>query len=401
MRIGIDCRTILHPEKGEGAGPAHYTYQLVRHLLKIDKKNTYFLFFDRSVQKRRLNKFKQKNVLIRFFPFLQYKNLMPESLSRLLVNATLDKEKLDIFHLLDISLSLSYKGPSIITVHDLAFYKFPELIFPEKSYLLKTIVPNILKEAKKVIAVSKSTAKDLQEIFNLDKKKIEIIYHGIDQRFFKKRTLSEIRKIKKKYKIQKDYLFFLGTLESRKNIMRIIEAYERFRDQLIQPLSEKGSKIKISKNIFSKYQLVLAGAKGYDFKKIKAKIVASDYKNDIILPGYVEADDLGILFSGASLFVFPSLYEGFGLPILEAMAKGVPIISSNISSIPEITQNAAILVDPYNVAQIAQAIYTLLKDKNLQKKLINKGQTRVKNFTWEKCARKTLKTYKSLVLPKS
>jgi len=393
MRIGIDCRTILHPEKGEGAGLGHYTYQLVRHLLKVDKKNTYFLFFDRSVQKRRLDKFKQKNVLIRFFPFLQYKNLMPEGLSHLLVNATLDREKLDVFHSPDISLPRSYPGTSIITVHDLAFYKFPELTFPEKSHLLKTIVPNIFKEAKKVIAVSKSTAKDLQEIFNLDAKKIEVIYHGIDQRFFKKRTLSEIKKIKKKYNIQKDYLFFLGTLESRKNIMRIIEAYERFRDQLIRPLSNTGKKIKISQNIFSKYQLVLAGAKGFDFKKIKKKIADSEYKNDIILPGYVEADDLGALFGGASLFVFPSLYEGFGLPILEAMAKGIPILSSNISSIPEVTQNAAALVDPYNVAQIAQVMYTLLGDKNLQKKLITKGQTRVKNFTWEKCARKTLGVY--------
>jgi len=114
------------------------------------------------------------------------------------------------------------------------------------------------------------------------------------------------------------------------------------------------------------------------------------------LPGYVQADDLGALFSGASLFVFPSLYEGFGLPILEAMAKGVPILSSNISSIPEVVKSAAILVDPYNVAQIAQVMYTLLEDKNLQKKLITKGHTRVKNFTWEKCARKTLSVYREI-----
>jgi len=396
MRIGIDCRTILHPEKGEGAGLGHYTYQLVRHLLKIDKKNTYFLFFDRSVQKRRLDKFKQKNVLIRFFPFLQYKNLMPDDLSYLLVNATLDKEKLDVFHSPDILLPRAYQGASIITAHDLAFYKFPELISPEKPYLLKTIVSNILKQTKKVIAVSKSTAKDLQEIFDLDVEKIETIYHGIDKRFFKKRNLSEIKKVKKKYSIKKDYLFFLGTLEPRKNIIRIIEAYERFRDRLIQSLSNTKNKTKINQNIFSKYQLVLAGAEGHDFKKIKKKIVDSEYRNDIILPGYVEADDLGALFSGASLFVFPSLYEGFGLPILEAMAKGIPIISSNTSSIPEVTQNAAILVDPYNVAQIAQAIYLLLGDKTLQKKLITKGRTRVKSFTWEKCAKKTLGVYKQI-----
>ena len=396
MRIGIDCRTILHPEKGEGAGIGHYTYQLVRHLLKIDKKNTYFLFFDRSVQKRRIDKFKQKNVFIRFFPFSQYKQLMPAGLTHLLVDATLDGEKLDVFHSPTLSLPRSYQGLSVVTVHDLAFYKFPELTPPQKSHALKTIIPNVLKEAKKVIAVSKSTAKDLQEIFNLDTKKIEVIYHGVDQRFFKKRTLSEIKKIRQKYKVNKKYLFFLGTLEAKKNVIRIIEAYERFRDGLARALPGLEKKIKIDQNVFSKYQLVLAGARGFDFKKIKKKISNSEHKKDIILPGYVEADDLGLLFSGASLFLFPSLYEGFGLPILEAMAKGIPIISSNISSISETTQGTAILVDPYNVAQIAQAIYTLLGDKTLQKRLTTKGQRRVKSFTWEKCAGKTLGVYKQI-----
>ncbi len=392
MRIGIDCRTILHPEKGEGAGVGHYTYQLVRHLLKIDKKNTYILFFDRSVQKRRIAKFKQKNALIRFFPFIQYKRLMPQGFSHLLVNAALSREKLDVFHSPALFLPRSYQGSSVITVHDLCIYKFPELTSSVKPLFLKTIIPDTLKEAKKIIAVSSSTAKDLSEFFDFSRKKIEVVFHGLDQRFFKKVGLSKIGKIKQKYGISKNYLLFLGTLEPRKNIIRIIEAYERLRDGLIriQPAS-KGVK---RGRVFSRYQLVLAGSKGFKFQEIKKKISQSEYKKDIILPGYIEADDLGPLFSGAKLFIFPSIYEGFGLPISEAMAKGVPVITSNASSIPEVTGEAAILVDPYNVAEIAQAIYNLLIDKNLRKELKQKGQRRAKKFSWEECAKRTLKVYK-------
>ncbi len=390
MRIGIDCRTILNPEKGEGAGVGHYTYQLVRHLLKIDKKNIYFLFFDRLVQKKRLTKFRQKNVLIRFFPFNQYKKLIPADYMHFLVNAVISREELDVFHSPNLVMPSIYKGPSVVTVHDLSFYKFPETIPLQESRSLKKIIPNILKEADKIIAVSKATAKDLEEIFNLPRKKIKVIYHGLDQRFFRKRGLAEIKKIKKKYKISNNYLLFLGTFEPRKNIIRLIEAYERFRNGLIH------SSISQKKDFFSKYQLVLAGAEGKNSKKIKEKIFKSRYRKDIILPGYIAADDLGRLFSGADLFVFSSLYEGFGLPIIEAMAKRVPVITSNVSSMPEVSQDAALLIDPYDVAQIAQAIYDVLTDKRLNKKLRDRGLKRAKNFKWEKCAKETLSIYKQL-----
>ena len=391
MRIGIDCRTILHPEKGEGAGIGHYIYQLTRHLLKIDKKNVYFLFFDHSVQKRRLAKFKQKNVFIRFIPFVQYKQLMPSGFSHLLVNAALDREKLDVFHSPTLSLPRSYQGQSVLTVHDLAIYKFPELVYPSNPLFLKKIIPNMLREAKKIITVSNSTAKDLSEFFDFTRKKIHVIFHGLDQRFFRKGSLAGVKKIRKKYGINKSYLLFLGTLEPKKNVIRIIEAYERFRDGLVKvPPGLNGIK---SGKVFFKYQLVLAGFKGFKFQKIKRKISQSEYKKDIILPGYIKADDLGHLFSGAKLFLFPSIYEGFGLPIPEALAKGVPVITSNISSMPEVAGDAAILVDPYNVAEIAQAVYNLLIDKDLQKRLKQRGQKQARRFSWEKCAKETLKVY--------
>lgn len=384
MRIGIDARTILNPEKGEGAGVGHYTYQLVRHLLKVDKKNTYILFFDRSVQKRRITKFKQDNVSIKFFPFIQYTRLMPTGYSHFLVSASLSREKLHVFHSPILSLPLSYKGPSVITVHDLAIYKFPELYLKQEVFKLKKDIPNILKQAKKIIAVSQSTAKDLQDIFKVDKEKIKVIFHGLDKRFFEKQTKGRIMQVKRKYGIGRDYFLFLGTLDARKNIVRIISAYERFRDKLF--IKEK----------HLKYQLVLAGAKGKRFQEINRKISFSKYKKDIVLPGYIEADDLDALFEGSTLFIFPSLYEGFGLPIIEAMANEVPVITSNISSMPEIGKGYSVLVDPCNVSEIAQSIYNILVDKKLRKDLGVNGKKRAREFSWEKCAKETLKIYKQV-----
>lgn len=390
MKIGIDCRTILNPEKGEGAGLGHYTYQLVRHLLKIDKKNTYFLFFDRSVQKRRLDKFRQKNVLIKFFPFTQYKRLLPGDYAYFLINAALAREKLDVFHSPNLSLPPLYKGQSAVTVHDLSGYKFPESFKNQKSKIPFKKIIKIFKEADKIIAVSKAIAKDLERIFSLNKKKIKVIYHGLDKRFFTKRSPTEISRIKKKYKIKGNYLFFLGTFEKRKNIIRLIEAYERFRNGLVQR--------KLPDKDFSNYQLVLAGGEGEELKNIKRRVQRSRYKKDIVIPGYISSNDLGRLFSGAELFVFPSLYEGFGLPIIEAMAKRVPVITSHISSLSEISQNAALLVDPYSVSQIAQAMNDVLINQALNKKLKDRGSKRAKDFSWEKCAKETMNIYKQLNL---
>jgi len=400
MRIGIDCRTILNPEKGEGAGIGHYTYQLVRHLLKVDKTNTYVLLFDRTVQKRRLDRFKKKNAFIKFFPFIQYTRLMPMRYAHFLASAFLAREKLDVFHSPTPSLPLSYRGPSVVTAHDLAIYKFPELYTAKQNFLLKTDIPNAVQKAKKIITPSFSTAKDLGEIFGISSKKIKVIFHGLDKRFFERMSADRIEKVKGKYGIKGEYLFFIGTLDSRKNICRIIEAYERLRDKIIQgPKAFSGvvSRPREARSPFLKYKLVLAGDRGFKFEEIEKKIASSHYRKDIILPGYIEADDLDALFEGAKLFVFPSLYEGFGLPVIEAMANGTPVVTSNISSLPEVAEEHALLVDPYDTADIAQAMVALLTDTRLHQDLARAGRTHVRQFTWEKCARATIKVYQEVL----
>ena len=384
MRIGIDCRTILNPEKGEGAGIGHYVYQLVRHLLICDKKNKYFLFFDRSVRKKTLQKFSQDNATVHFFPFQQYRRFLPDFYSRLLMNAFISKEKLDIFHLPSIILPLDIKVATVITVHDLSAYKFPAWHSTGKGKNLflkfKEKVGELLQQGKFIISPSLSTAKDIEEIFGIPFKKIKIIAHGVDERFYVRPSKEQVKAIKEKYGIKGKYLLFLGVLEERKNIKRIVSAYERF--------SRRFPKTKIC------YKLVLAGAPGRNFAEINKKIASSPYRRNIIVPGYIHSDDINPLFEGASVFVFPSLWEGFGLPVLEAMAKKVPVITSNTSSLVELSKGRSLLVDPYDISDIAKAMEKAVLEKDKLEPMIEKAYKYSKNFSWIETAKQTLDLYR-------
>lgn len=383
MRIGIDCRTILNPEKGEAAGVGHYNYQLVRHLLRIDKKNQYVLFFDRSVKEKRIDKFRKRNAIIKYFPFSQYSKFLPIIYSQFLVTAAIVNEKVDVFHSPVCYLPKSYKGSAVITLHELAIFKEPEWFSKGQWSDAKVIIPRCLKQAKKIIVASESIKEDVIKMFKIKKDKIEVISHGVDERFFRRRKARDISRIKKKLGISGDYILYLGMLEPRKNILGIIKAFELLKKQ------GKGRE-----HLFKKYQLVLAGQEGEKIKSALNRIKQSKFKKDIILPGYIDPNDIGPLYEGAKVFVFPSLYEGFGLPILEAMAKGVPVITGNGFSMPEVAGDAALLVNPKKVTEIFSAIAKILTNKKLAKELSKKGVKRARQFTWAKAIKKTLAVYK-------
>lgn len=397
MRIGIDCRTILNPGYGEAAGVGHYTFFLVSNLLKRDKKNEYVLFFDNLLSRDAAEEMiaGAQNVKIRFFPFHQYKHYLPFVFSHLLTASALEKEKLDVFHSPAYTLPLSYRGKSIITVHDLAIYKNPEW-FPKKflvgqSFSTKILVPKSLKKATKIIAVSNNTKKDIEEIFKINSQKVEVIYEGVEFRNLpsKKESVCGIESevcfedLKIKYGLNDNYILFLGTIEPRKNITALVQA---FRDLIFD-----------NKNIEQKYQLIIAGARGWKyknvFKEIKECQKRVEARGEIKYIGYVPGREKFMLMKGAACFVFPSLYEGFGLPVLEALSLGVPTIISNRSSLPEIGGPAAILVDPEKISEISQALKKVLKDKNLREELGKRGVVWAEKFSWEKCAEETLRVY--------
>lgn len=387
MRIGIDARTILNPEKGDSIGVGHYTYQLIRHLLETDRENEYVLFFDWRVREKDVKKFSQPNVKVKFYPFSDYKKYLPGAYNEILGTATLMKEKLDIVHSTSPTSRIpsSYRGKVIVTVHDLASYKHPDIFPSFKVAKYKTVLNMMVGKAEKVIAVSNSTKNDICQIFNCQKDKVSVIYSGFDKRLFEESRVKR-EKVLEKYGISETdkYILFLGTLEPVKNLARLFEAYKIFKEKCNV---KSGS---------CHYKLVVAGKRGWlaeEYKKIAKDLGVA---KDIIFTGYVVGDELVPLFKNAEFFIMPSLYEGFGTTVLEAFATGTPVIASNVSSIPEIAGDAALLVDPINVQEIADAMVKVAEDDKLRYDMRQKGFKQVEKFDWAKCAKETLEIYRSV-----
>lgn len=385
MRIGIDARTILNPEKGDAIGVGHYTYQLIRHLLEMDKENEYVIFFDFRAREKDVRKFARPNVKIKFYPFSDYKKYMPGAYSEILGTATLSRENLDVVHATSpmSRIPASYRGKTIVTVHDLAVYKVPD-VFPQlMKTKTKTVLNLMVNKADKIIAVSNSTKKDILDIFKCPEEKIEVIYSGFDKRFSDKSIVSR-EKFLEKYSIKDKYVLFLGTLEPVKNVSRLFEAYKIFRDACKKENGKCG------------YKLVMAGKKGWMAKEYKQMAKDMGIGKDVVFTGYIIGDEIMPLFRHADFFVMPSLYEGFGTTVLEAFATETPAIVSNVSSVPEIAGDAAELVNPLNVEEIASAMLKMSGDENLKNIFREKGLRRVDKFHWEKTARETLEVYKQL-----
>jgi len=358
MKIGVDISQLAFP----GSGSAVYTENLVKNLLK-DKRNEYVLFFS-SLRQSAPKDFKSKNFKL---PPLFWEQLW----NRFHI---LPIEKLigevDVFHTSDW-LEPPSRCPKVTTIHDLIIYKYPETFQPRGGHdivgNLKRKLAWVKKESALIISVSESTKQDIVEILKIPAKKIRVIHEACNSEFTEK-SAEDTEKIKKKYGIKGDYLLAVGTLEPRKNLKRVIEAF----------------KILDIRNL----ELVIAGKFGWGDQS-----AISNQQSAIRLLGYVSDEDLPILYSGAQVFVYPSLYEGFGLPILEAMACGCPVVTSNVSSMPEIAGQAAVLVNPEKVEDIARGIQEALKNRE---ELIKKGKVRAQEFSWEKTARETLKAYQEV-----
>ena len=375
MRIGIDCRYILNVEHGELAGVGHYTYFLIKHLLEIDKENEYFLFFYNI--KIKCPEFEQANVKCIYFPGLENMGKIPFFYRHWFLPLILRLHKLDIYHNPANIIPLFYFKKSIITIHDLALYKNKDWFSERHFFNEKILIPFSIYKAKKIIAVSENTKNDLINIFKVKPEKIKVIYEGVED--YNKFKLEE-NKIRENLKFKDPFFLFIGTLEPRKNLVRLIEAFNLF--------------LKENKN--QNFKLVLAGKKGWKDEQIFETINKNNLQNSVIYLGYVNLSEKIYLLKNALAFVFPSLYEGFGLPILEAMNLGVPIITSNISSIPEIVIDNALLIDPYDINSIKAGLEEMSLNEKLRRDLINKGQGIAQNFTWQECAKKTLAVYESL-----
>ncbi len=372
MKIGIDIRML---SEGKRTGVEGYTLNLLTNLFKIDQENQYKLFF---------NSFKGPSFDIDKafdFPNVEIKKTkIPNkllNLSFVLFNYPKISKILDcdIFFAPNISFySLDKNCQNIITFHDLAFSHYSHFYSLKRRLWHRVVNPKKLaKDNDYIIAVSEATKDDLVLTYGISEEKIRIIYSGINENLKVCNNDNKLEEIRKKYNLPKDFILSLGSIEPRKNIVGLISAYEKLRDQ--NKINNK---------------LVIAGEKAWCYKKIFENWEKSKYKKDIIFPGFIEEEDKPYLYNLTKLFVYPSFYEGFGFPALEAMACGVPVVTSFVSSLPEVCQDAALLIDPYNIDDLALGVYNGIVDKNLRQRLINKGLGRVKEFRWEECAKSVL-----------
>ncbi len=379
MKIGIDISQIAFP----GTGSAVYTENLVKNLLK-NKENEYVLFFS-SLRQLPPKEFKSKN--------FKFPPLLLEQLWNRFHVLPIEKliGKIDVFHTSDW-LEPPAHCPKVTTIHDLIVYKYPERFQPRGGHdivaNLKRKLNWVKKESALIISVSESTKQDIVDILKIPAKKIRVIHEAPGEIYNKQQTTKNIERVKKKYQIKGDYVLMVGTREPRKNLRRAIEAFKLVNSDRWSVVREKPlitSHQSPITNHESPLTLVVVGKFGWgeDLKTTKANLL-----------GFVPDEDLPALYSGAGAFVYPSLYEGFGLPILEAMASGCPVVTSNVSSMPEVAGKAAVLVNPEKVEDIARGIEEALESRE---ELIKKGRARAQEFSWEKTALQTLKVYREAV----
>jgi glycosyltransferase involved in cell wall biosynthesis len=381
MNILIDIRPLMDKRY---SGVAEYTFELLKALFAIDRKNNYWLFYNSYHDlSNRLPIFDYPNVsIIR----TRYPNkIFNYALLKFCGRPYFDKlvgQPIDIFFMPHLNFaSWSPSVHSVVTIHDISFVHFSEFFYWRKNIWHRLLaIKKLLKRADTIVVLSENTRSDVTQYTGIDSAKCRTIFSGTSEVFTRyTKEDPRLQIVKEKYKLPDSFVLFLGTIEPRKNIEGLIEAFEI-----------------VKKTKFSDLQLVLAGGKGWKTKSVYQAASHSPYSKDIIFLDYVEADEKAALYNLATLFVYPSFYEGFGFPPLEAMACGTPTIVSAVSSLPEIVENASIMIDPYNPATIATAITEILNDNMLRLDLIEKGFKRAEEFKWSKTAEKYLELFSSI-----
>lgn len=363
MLIGIDGNEANISTK---VGIGEYAFQIINHLSQI-KSGQEFRVYLKNNPNSDLPKETQS---------WKYKIIKPTPLwtqFALPFKLFTEKTKPDVF------FSPTHYAPrfspvsTVISIMDLSYIHFPELFTPSDLFQLKNWTEYSVRKASKIITISNSSKNDIIKIYQVPENKVSVVYPGIKDMPTKTIPMDDLQK---KYSLPKEYILFVGTLQPRKNIVRLVEAFS---------LLKHDEKFK-NKDI----KLVLVGKKGWQYEPIMEAPEKYNVADSVIFLDFVSDEDLPSLYKHAQFYILPSLYEGFGLPVLEAMKYDCPVITSNISSMPEAGGNAALYVDPENVTDITEKMVRLLTDKKLQNELIEKGKKQVSKFSWEKAGEKTL-----------
>jgi len=406
MTIGIDASRAMKKEK---TGVEWYAYYLINALIKSAEispdGNKFILYCNekpdawlRELGKRENVKIKQLRWPLKYLwtqgrlslEILLYK--IHEIASPPIRRVAMTADKPDVLFIPASAMPIVSPKNTVVTIHDIGFMAYPQSYSRWQQWYQKWSTKFAVRHASKIITISEFSKREIIKYFTpsappLSKEgnnlagKISVTYLGYDQHRFKDAAADD--EILKRYNITSPFFLFVGRLEKKKNVQKLVEAFNILKRTPPVPL--------LSKERMEEIKLVLAGSPGFGWQEAEKVIAKNNLQNDIIVTGYVPEADLPALYRGAVALVFPSLYEGFGLPLLEAFAFGTPVICSNAASLPEIADNAALYFSPNDVENMARALVEILSNEDLRQKLIAAGKQKVKEFSWEKCAAETLK----------
>ena len=365
VKVAIDVRK-LHD-----FGIGTYIRNLLRHLARIDRENEFVLLCDAP----------DMNVADQLGP--NFRTVFEPSPNYSLreqfhVPWALMREKPDVFHAPHYVLPVAVPSRSVVTIHDCIHLMFPQYLPNRAAYAYARASMWIAaKRSDRILTVSEASKRDILHFFNVPPDKISVVYNAIDERFWVVPDPEDVARVRERFQLDHGFVLYAGTIKPHKNLVRLIEAFAELR-----------------KGEFEELKLLIIGDEISKLPALRRAVHGHKLHKHVRFLGFVPDDTLAVLYRLAAVFVFPSLYEGFGLPPLEAMASGTPVVTSNVSSLPEVAGDAAILVDPYEVGSIVDGVRRVLTDPELAAELRRKGLVRARDFSWERSVSRTHEIYR-------
>jgi glycosyltransferase involved in cell wall biosynthesis len=365
MLIGVDASRTTAARR---TGTENYSLHLLRELLALEGPHRFRLYYNQAPAPGILRGGAERRVI----PF-------PRLWTHVRLSWEMVADPPDLLFVPAHVLPLVHPRRSVVTIHDLGYHYYPEAHTLSQNAYLRWSTRHNARTAARVVVDSEATQRDVAHYYGVSTEKLTVVYPGRDETLAPVADPAVLAAVRARYGLAGPYVLYVGTLQPRKNLVRLVRAFS----ELQAARGRDGGPI-------AGLQLVLAGQKGWLYEEILTQVRKLDLSGTVVLTGYVPDTDLPALLSGALAFVFPSLYEGFGLPVLEAMACGTPVVCSSVSSLPEVAGDAALLVDPLDEGALSEALHRLVADEGLRRGLVERGFRQVERFSWQRCAREVM-----------
>jgi glycosyltransferase involved in cell wall biosynthesis len=377
VKIALNALKLSQSASYHTAGLSQYIYELLANLRLLPPRQRYEAFVTSAPSDIRLSTTPNFHCSPVGSAFV--KPSLRILWEQLLQPTILARRPPDLIHALGYALPLAWRGPSAITICDLSFVRYPSLFNRSNAIYLATLARLSARKATAVLTISESTRQDVMKLFHVPGERITTTYCGVSDRF-RPAAEPELEALRAQYDLPNDFLLYIGTLEPRKNLAGLVKAYAAYRNEVSQPMP-----------------LILGGGRGWKDQEIFDLVEQLGLKEQVRFPGYIPGEDLPSWYSAATAFIYPSRYEGFGLPVAEAMACGTPTITTSVSSLPEVVGDAGLLVDPDDEVALATAITRMASDSELRRTLSLAGQERAAQFRWERMAAETADVYERVI----